>query len=153
MINLSGSNDPGSLIDAIFAARRLGRKDLRPQLELLLDHGEPMVREEAVGLLLTKWRTHSLRDKATELLLNDPDAGVRARVAIGLAAVTSAKTRSEDAELLARLFADLTLPGNLRQACFEALSLMAGHPAVVELDDTSLRQVRELLDEIRYKSG
>lgn len=76
---------------------------------------------------------------------------MRARAAIGLASATTPAERDEDAALLARVFGDGTVRVEIRQACFEALCLLAGRPSVVELDDTSTSQVQELIREIRNK--
>ena len=50
MIDLSPDRDPAELIDALYAARRAERKDLRPQVEQLTQHSSPTVREEAAAL-------------------------------------------------------------------------------------------------------
>jgi 16S rRNA G966 N2-methylase RsmD len=55
--------------------------------------------------------------------------------------------------LLGRVYADPNSGTSVRQASFEALSLMAGRPTVVELDDTSVRQVQELIQEINSKQS
>jgi hypothetical protein len=148
MIDLSPSRDPADLIDAIFAVRRQDRRDLQTQIERLLDHAEPIVREEALALLLTRWKTRSLRPTARRLLLKDRDAGVRARAALGLASISTPDTRREDAQLLAEVFDELGVPPQLRCACVEALALMAGRPRLVELDDASRSDVEGLLREI-----
>lgn len=148
MIDLSPQREPADLIDALYAARRGNRRDLRNAVEQLLEHEEPTVREEALSLLLTKWETRALRAKAREVLQHDDDFGVRARAAIGLASIASAETREDDAALLARVFEEKGLPPELRRACFEALSLMVGRPTFVELDDTGPKGVQALLEEI-----
>jgi hypothetical protein len=55
-INLSLQQTAPDLIDALYQARRENRIDLRGKVERLLDHPEPTVREEAVALLLSRWR-------------------------------------------------------------------------------------------------
>ena len=77
MIDLSASRDPSDLIDAIYAARREQRLDLLSQLVLLLDHDEPMVREEVVGLIFTTWKRGELRSKAVEILETEYPVMVR----------------------------------------------------------------------------
>lgn len=98
-------------------------------------------------MLFTKWKVGRLRPKARELLEADEDFGVRARAAIGLAAVASRETRISDAEFLARVFTS-ERQALVRQACFEALSLMAGKPVLVELDDTDVSKIRALVAEV-----
>jgi HEAT repeat protein len=148
MIDLSPSRDSAELINAIYEARRQNRRDLRPQLEQLLKHEEPMVREEALSLLATKWGIKSLHPQARHLLQHDEDFGVRARAAIAMASLSSPETRQGDAHLLAGVFNNQDVRPEVKLACFEALTLMAGRPRVVELDDTSARAVQQLLEEI-----
>lgn len=148
MVDLSPSRDAADLVDAIYEARRNDRRDLQGHVELLLDHVEPIVREEAWSLLLVKWGIGALRDRARRALHHDQDFGVRARVAIGLASVATGQTRREDAVLLERVFNEVAIKAELKQACFEALSLMAGRPTYVELDDTDSEKVNALVQEI-----
>ena len=148
MIDLTSSRDPADLIDALFEARRENRRELQDAVVKLLEHEEPMVREEAVSLLCTKWEMRDLRPKAREMLQHDEDFGVRARAALGLGSVSMRATRQEDAALLVRVFEEEGLPPEVRQACYEALSLIAGRPTSVELDDTGPKNVRALIEEI-----
>lgn len=148
MIDLSPDNDPADLIDALYEARRSGHQDLADQIVLLLDHEEPMVREEAIALLLTKWRMTRFADCGRQMLLHDSDEGVRARAALGVASTATPESLRADAVVLANVFRDPASAPTLRQACFEALSLMTGRPRVVELDDTSVRDVELLVAQI-----
>lgn len=148
MIDLSAHREPADLIDAIYEVRRSNRRDLRDQIERLLEHDEPMVREEALSLLLTKWGISTLRSKGRQLLQSDKDFGVRAHAAIGLASVADASTRRDDAALLAAVFNEAGVQPELKCACFEALSLLVGRPTLVELDDTDPKKVQDLLNEI-----
>jgi hypothetical protein len=148
MIDLSPARAPEDLIDALYEARRGERKDLRSQVERLVDHEEPIVRQEALMLLLAKWKCGDLRDKARALMQGDEDSGVRSTAALGLASISQAPHRLDDARLLAQTYADKTSALGLRLACFEALMMMVGRPTVAELDDTDLKQVDALVDEI-----
>jgi HEAT repeat protein len=144
-IDLCAARDPADLVDALYAARREDRRDLRGQVELLLRHGDPIVREEALSLLLVKWGVADLRSAARDLLLGDPDSGVRARAAFALAAVSEGAARHEVAQLLADVYLANADSAPVRRACFEGLSFLAGQPRLVELDDTDRRQVNSLL--------
>lgn len=148
MIDLSPDRDPGDLVDALYAARKAGREDLRDQVEQLTEHSSPTVREEAAALLLVRWRCASFRDQARRLLTRDSDPGVRARVAFGLATISTGTQRVADAQLLAEVFAAENSEAQLKCACFEALRWMVGWPAIVELDDTDQEAVTALLAEI-----
>lgn len=149
MLDMSPWLEPTAIIDAIFEARRGNRRDLLPQLELLLDHAEPMVREEVVSLLMTKWGVRSLRTRAREMIERDEDLGVRARAAIGLGSLAQAPTSAEDADYLAERIADRATPPEVRRACFEALTIMAGRPTLVELDDIDAAKVDALVKSIK----
>jgi hypothetical protein len=81
-------------------------------------------------------------------LAQDADAGVRARVAFGLATVSTDGQRLADAQLLAEVFAAKNAEAHLKCACYEALSYMVGRPTTVELDDTDTRAVAALVKEI-----
>lgn len=151
MINLSPDRRAEDLIDALYEARRADRRDLEAEVVQLLNHEEPIVREEAVSLLMSKWKTSRLAEVARELLRSDPDYGVRARAAIGLASISGGSNRKTDAALLASVFGDANSTQELKRACFEALSLMAGRPTYVELDDTDMSQVAALVKEISSK--
>jgi hypothetical protein len=148
MIDLSPDRDPADLVDALYAAREAGRKDLQRQVEQLTEHSSPTVREEAVALLLVRWRCASFRDQARRLLARDFDHGVRARVAFGLATISTGTQRVADAQLLAEVFAAKHSEAHLKCACFEALRWMVSRPTIVELDDTDPQAVTALLAEI-----
>jgi hypothetical protein len=114
------------LIDAIWQAFRDDRRDLQEAIAQLTEHEDPLVREEAIGLLLTKWRVISERRRAVEALPRDPDFGVRAAAAYGLAAVSTVATKQADVcLLLERLLTPSEMP-NTKQASYEALLIMFG---------------------------
>ena len=148
MIDLSPDREPADIVDALYAAREAGRTDLSPQVEQLTEHSSPTVREEAAALLLVKWHCVSFRDQARRLLARDPDPGVRARVAFGIATISTGAERVADAQLLATVFVAKNSEAQLKCACFEALRWMVGRPTIVELDDTDSREVAALLEEI-----
>ena len=148
MIDLSPQRAPADLIDALYQARRDNRRDLSGVAAALLDHDDAIVREEAISLLLTKWEVHELRHRVQRMLLDDEDAGVRARAALGLASIATPQTRQEDAALLADVFREPASTFELQCACVEALSLMVGRPFVAERDDVGPKAVEQLLAEI-----
>jgi HEAT repeat protein len=123
--DLAAGDKPASqLIDAIWAARQGGRMDLHPAVAALLEHEDPIVREEALSLLLVKWSLRQYRPKAAAMLLQDEDFGVRGRAAIGLAAVSDPSTRREDVAVLVRTLKDADEDMETRRASYEALLLM-----------------------------
>lgn len=114
----------------------------------LLSHDDPIVREEAIALLLSKWEIAGLRDTARRMLRSDEDTGVRARTALGLASISTPLTRADDAALIAEAFHSPSAPPTVKLACVEALSLLTGRPAIAEQDDLSPKAVQRLLAEI-----
>jgi hypothetical protein len=153
MPDFTERHSPEELIDALFKARRENRRDLQHHFEPLLDHEEPIVRAEALSLLAGKWKIAELREKLVDIMFHDPDRGVRTAALLGLAAVSTAATRAEDASLLARCYADRNSDGMEKRASFEALSLMAGRPTYIELDETSQREVDDLVREVSRTTG
>src|SRR4051794_17983823 len=47
---------PSQLIAALGRAGREDRRDLKSAVEALTEHSDPLVREEALSLLLSKWK-------------------------------------------------------------------------------------------------
>ena len=148
-IDLSPLNSPAELVNAVFAARRGRRLDLLAELEALLDHEDPVVREEVLALLAITWQIADLRGKARHVLEEDCDPGVRARAALGVAALAHGENRLADADYLAAQYRHMGNPDEVRQACFEGLTRLAGRPAIVNLADTSETKVEKLLATIR----
>jgi len=148
-IDLSPLNSPGELVNAVFAARRGRRLDLLAELEALLDHDDPVVREEVLALLAITWRIPDLRARARLMLEEDIDPGVRARAALSVASLARGGDRFTDADFLVTQYRNRSNPEEVRQACFEGLTLLAGRPAVVDLAETSEAKVAELLAAVR----
>jgi hypothetical protein len=153
MIDFSPSRDPADLIDALYKARREERSDLRAEVEALVLHPEPIVRLEALSLLLGRWKLRDLRALALSVLENDPDPGPRSAAALGLASISESPFRGADARLLRQLYADRTQPSHLRCAAFEALSRMVGRVVVTELDDTDLPAADAMVHEVQMEES
>lgn len=147
-MSLSSDADVPDLIDQLYQARRSGRVELAPSLIPLLRHTEALVREEAVSLLLTKWRLVSLHSDAQHFLRADDDEGVRSRAALGFAATSTAQTRVQDAQTLAEAFNAEETTSTVRAACVEALHLLLGRAIIIEEGEASAQHVRELLHEV-----
>lgn len=148
MSTLSPDRPPADLIDALYEARREERRDLVEAVAVLMDHDDPIVREEAVSLLITTWQVKEFRDITRRMLRYDPDEGVRARAALGLATIATVQSRMDDAMLLAGVYSEPAASHVLQLACLEALSLMVGHPIIAEQDDLGPKAVQRLLDQI-----
>ena len=111
-------------MDVIWEAYHEDRRDLHAAVATLLEHDDPVVREEALSLLLVKWVDVRYRARAAIALIDDADFGVRGRAAIGLASVSSAETRKEDIKLLLRTLRDEEEEVETRRASYEALLII-----------------------------
>jgi len=112
------------LVDAIWAAFRAGRTDLHQQVALLLHHDDPVVREEAISLLLIKWKDARYRATALNVLDHDEDFGVRGQAALGLALISTAATRGDDLSILAQVLRNPEEDTETRRAAYEALLIL-----------------------------
>lgn len=137
-IDLSPWRTPSELIDAIWAVRRLGRKDLETEVLKLLDHEDPTVREEAISLLFVKWQAVSRRDRLMDALCSDPDFGVRSRAAGALALTSNSSTRRRDCRILCSIVLNREDDPDVRKACYEALHRLARREAVMLQDDVDI---------------
>jgi HEAT repeat protein len=153
MNDFAPNRSPGELIEAMYRLRRAGRRDSQADVTRLLDHDEPMVREEAISLLLTKWKCSELVSKALVMLEHDVDDGVRAQAAIGLGAIATAQPLPGLSQRLAKLALETGVPDRVRQACGEALSTMAGRPTLMEPSDIVEARINELMADIARKEG
>lgn len=128
-IDLSVWREPEQLLAMLEEVRRLDRRDLRDEVVALLNHEDPVVREEALSLLLVTWRERLARPVALKALESPAeDFGVRGLAAIGLASTSSPATRSEDIKTLLGRALDRTEDSGVRRAAYEALLLMHGRP-------------------------
>lgn len=99
-------NSPAELIQNLGRAEREERNDLRDFVANLTEHEDPLVREQALSLLLFKWKDAASRWRAVRALENDLDFGVRGQAAFALIGVSSETTRREDTRLLLQRFLD-----------------------------------------------
>jgi HEAT repeat protein len=137
-IDLSPWRGATELIDAIWAVRRTGRRDLQPDVVRLLEHDDPTVREEAISLLFVKWADHSLRELLISLLISDPDFGVRSRAAGALALTSTERTRKSDSVLLSKIILDRESEPLVRKAAYEALYRIMNDKELFLADDVDL---------------
>lgn len=149
-IDLTPERSAPDLVDALWHARRDGRRDLAAQVRALTHHLSPTVREEALSLIAVKWMDREARHLVVEALQQDDDFGVRSRAAGALAALSDDRTREEDVRILMTVVLnDLDHP-MVRASAYEALSALHGreHPTLaddVDIDrDLDLTWVRLL---------
>jgi HEAT repeat protein len=149
-IDLSSSQQPADLVNAIWAARRADSRELRPHLIELLSHPDPTVREEVISLLFVKWRDQALHERLLAIVRGDPDVGVRGRAAGALAAISDARTQAEDVKVLRDMVLNVHNEEDLRKCCYEALGALvggSGRPIGDDIDldeDVDLDWVRAL---------
>src|ERR1700741_2539767 len=125
--DLSAHHRTGAqLIDAIWQAYREGRRDLQDRIASLLEHDDPVVREEAIGLLLVRWADVRYRARALSLLASDTDFGVRSSAVMGLASVSTPATRKEDLQFLLQVLRDPAEDLSTRRAAYDWLLLLGG---------------------------
>jgi len=145
MHDFTPDRSPAELIDALYRARRSGDQAARAHIQKLLDHEEPMVREEVLSLLLTKWKAGDLVPRAIAMLQTDDDEGVRAQAAIGLGALSASGIAPTVYLRLAELARNPHVPDRVRQACAEALTTIAGKPSLMEVNDVTPARIDELV--------
>lgn len=105
-----------------------------PLIAALLHHRDPDVRQEALRKLTVHWMNPGYRQAARDALANDPDDGVRATAAFGLASLSSKETAAEDTSLLLPVVRSDHLGPDLRIAAYEALLLLHGRRDLPSLD-------------------
>jgi len=148
--NLDRSRAPADLVDALWAVRRTNDTSRRDEVALLATHEDGIVRQEALSLLLTKWRDIDFRPLAMEMVQSDEDVAVRSRAALGIASVSSTETRAADVALLRGILLDSDEDVEVRRSCYEALSLIDGRkppPLNADFDfgrDVELEWVRRM---------
>ncbi|MGH7562550.1 MAG: HEAT repeat domain-containing protein [Gemmatimonadales bacterium] len=126
--DLAPTREPVALLQALNSIRRDGRRDRRAEVLELIGHPSPLVREEALSLLLSGWKEADVRADALAALRHDPDFGVRTTAAIGLAGVSSEATAQQDTEVLAAVVRDTNEDVDVRRAAYEALCLIHRRP-------------------------
>jgi len=149
-------NSPSELIENLGRAERERRHDLRDAVASLTSHEDPLVREQAIGLLLFTWKDVPSRWIAVRALEADSDFGVRGQAAFGLIGVSSERTRAEDTRLLIRRLLDEDEELDTRRSVYDALLLLYGRrdfPATKrgldlsrEVDWEWIRELREQVD-------
>ena len=143
-IDLSHWQDSSALIDAIWEVRRGNRKELRADVVRLLEHGDPIVREEALSLLFVKWAEKALRERLLDLLASDPDFGVRSRAAGALGALSDKGTSREDVAVLQKIVLDRADDPLVRKAAYESLHMIVRGQSILLDDDIDLDEEVDL---------
>lgn len=117
-------HDADDLLKALY---RLGKEpvdELRDAVRALLDHHDPDIREEALRVLLTRWKSRDAREHAVAAVQGDPAPQVRCAAATAIAATALPETRAHDTELLLSIVLDESENTEVRGAAYEALLIM-----------------------------
>ena len=145
---LSRDTPIAELIDELYRLRRSGDQTKMPMVQALLAHEEPMVREEALSLLLIRWKLVELVPHALQVLTTDVDDGVRAQAAIGLGALGASGVKLGLHTHLSALARAYDVPERVRVACVEALSALAGQPTILEPEAVTESAITALMQAI-----
>jgi HEAT repeats len=122
--NLFFWNDPDDLLDALYRVGREPVPELRNAIARLLDHDDAEVREEALRILLTRWKDAELRPRAFEVLQSDPEPIVQSAAAVAIAATASDASRAADTRMLLNVLRDEGRDGEVRGAAYDALVIL-----------------------------
>lgn len=145
-------DESADVVSRVSALSRLAsdkRFGLEPQIAGLLHHPEPMLRAEAIFVLLARWNKAAYLPQALQMLRRDPDWSVRTQAASSL--TWFARNNPEEKErllqeLTARLMQDEDV--SVQQVCYEQiLEILApnDHPEVPDFFDRERDVDREIL--------
>lgn len=112
LIKALGGLDPDA------ATRRAG------QIEVLLHHDDPDVREEAARALFVRAKHGEERETLVAMLTNDPAIEVRCVAAYGLAATSAPGSLSADSRLLASIVENEGEDLEVRGSAYDALLIL-----------------------------
>lgn len=129
LTDLMDWQDPDRLLEALYGLPREPQPELRPAVARLLEHGDPDIREEALRVLVTRWKDQTFREHAIEKLRSDPAPTVRSAAAYGLTGVSSAASRADDVGLLLERLGDPSEDLEVRGAAYDALLIIHRRPA------------------------
>ncbi len=132
--DLAPERDTNSLLRAIAQTSDDDELEATPLIGALLSHPDPDVRQEVLRKLAVHWKNQNYRQDVCEALTSDPDEGVRATAAFGLATLTTSETMEADTRLLLPLVRSQQSGPDLRLAAYEALLLIRGRRDLPPLD-------------------
>lgn len=128
-LDLSPWNDPDTLLEVMSRVPVEPQPHLLGAIARLLDHEDPDIREEALRILVTRWKDESFRRKAIAMLRFDPGTNVRSAAAYAIAGSSSAGSHWDDTILLVDRLVDSTEEVNVRGAAYDALLILHRKPA------------------------
>lgn len=120
--------DPDDLLEVLHRMGKEPVRELRESIAGLLDHEDPDVREEALRVLVTRWKDRSFRGKAVGALQYDPDDAVRSAAAFAVASSSTDDDRDHDTRLLVEIVVDQKESLDVRGAAYDALLILHRNP-------------------------
>lgn len=129
MDDLHPLRDPDLLLRALYGVPRARQPALVDAIARLLDHHEAFVREEALRILVTRWKEAAYRGRAAGMLVSDPSAEVRGAAAFALGASADDATRREHTDLLVQVLRNAREEAAVRGAAYDALLILYRNPA------------------------
>jgi HEAT repeat protein len=126
---LDPRRDPHLILEALYEVPKVHQPELVGVIAPLLDHCDPYVREEAIRILITRWKLEKYRDRAAEMLVSDEAPDVRGAAAYALGSVASNATRAEHTRLLLDTLRNRDEEPNVRGAAYDALLILHRNPA------------------------
>jgi HEAT repeat protein len=121
--------DPEELLEALYRVSREPTPGLRDALFALLEHSDAEVREEALRILVTRWKDHEARAFAITALASDPAPSVRSAAAFAIGASTTDVTRTPDTRRLISVLRHEGEDLEVRAAAYDALLILHRKPA------------------------
>ena len=126
---LDSRRDPHLILEALYKVPKVQQPGLVGVISPLLDHTDPYIREEAIRILVTRWKLERYRDWAADMLVHDEAPDVRGAAAYALAAVATPTTSAEHTELLLDALQNTDEEPNVRGAAYDALLILHRNPA------------------------
>lgn len=117
-------NDPDLILEALYQVPRERQHALEAAISPLLSHDDPDIREEALRILVTRWKDAAYRHKTAQMLISDPAPTVRGAAAYALTAISDEFTKSEHTALLLNTLLDESEEPNVRGAAYDALLIL-----------------------------
>lgn len=126
---LDSRRDPHLILEALYTVPKVQQPGLVDVIAPLLDHSDPYIREEAIRILVTRWKLERYLNRAAEMLVSDEAPDVRGAAAYALAAAAIDATRAEHTRLLLDTLRNTDEVPNVRGAAYDGLLILYRNPA------------------------
>jgi len=113
--------------------------EAKADVERLLDHGDEIVRYNAISTLAYEWGTTDRPERVVEMVLNDPDVDCRRNAASALGSLFRSSNDSKILEILANVVLDPAQEDQVRCSAYAALLDVLGVPKQHQPDTFSLK--------------